>query len=323
MAIAHQYQDTLEFMAKKKSKAKKSTKPKSKTKKKKTGRKTSPDQDSAITLHIFSVAAGGLANQIVNAVMTQFPELKVDVRTHTYVDSVDKIRTLVRQIKGDNQWIFHALIEQELKQLVIQLCERHGIPNFDLTGGLIDFISENAGHKAADEVARLYQTDDGYFKRMDALEFSLQHDDSRRLETLQEADIILVGLSRVSKTPTSIYLGYMGFKVANVSVAPEVGIPKELRRSYRKKVVALTIQPKKLQEIRSRRMEVNKFDKALAASGSKQLGYVDIRSVIKEVMYAESLYRERGFAIVNITDQTIEATALTVLEALDLSRPLY
>jgi regulator of PEP synthase PpsR (kinase-PPPase family) len=115
----------------------------------------------------------------------------------------------------------------------------------------------------------------------------------------------------------------MGFKVANVSVAPEVGIPKELKKSYRKKVVALTIQPKKLQEIRSRRMEVNKFDKALAASGSKQLGYVDLRSVIKEVMYAEGLYRERGFAIVNITDQTVEATALTVLEALDLSRPLY
>jgi regulator of PEP synthase PpsR (kinase-PPPase family) len=309
-------------MAKKKSKAKNSTKPKSKIKKK-TGKKTLSDQDSTITLHIFSVAAGGLANQIVNAVMTQFPELKVDVRTHTYVDSVEKIRTLVRQIKGDNQWIFHALIEEELKQLVIELCGRHGIPQFDLTGGLIDFISENAGLTAADEVGRLYQTDDGYFRRMDALEFSLQHDDSRRLETLEQADIILVGLSRVSKTPTSIYLGYMGFKVANISLAPEVGAPKELKKSYRKKVVALTIQPKKLQEIRSRRMEVNKFDKALDASGSKKLGYVDLRSVIKEVMYAEGLYRERGFAIVNITDQTVEATALTVLEALDLSRPLY
>lgn len=280
------------------------------------------DEDVTITLHILSVSAGGLSNQIVNAVMTQFPELKVEVRTHTFVDSAEKIRDLIRQIKTDHQWVFHALIKEELRQYVIKQCEQRGIPHYDMIGRLIEFIAENSDQKPANEVAFLDQTDDGYFRRMDSLEFSLQHDDSRRLETLDQADIILVGLSRVSKTPTSIYLGYMGFRVANISIAPEVGLPKELRRDYRHKVVALTIRPKKLQEIRARRMALNRFDEALAKSG-KELSYVDIRSIIKEVMYAEKLYRERGFAIIDITDQTVEATALEVLEALDLSRPLY
>lgn len=279
-------------------------------------------RDDSITLHIFSVATGGLANQIVNAVMTQFPDLKLEVRTHTYIDSAEKIFAACRGLKGRKHWIFHALIDQELKQCVIELCEKRSIPHYDMTGQLIDFIADHSNQSPINEVDDLDHADDGYFQRMDALEFSLQHDDSRRLESVDEADIILVGLSRVSKTPTSIFLGYMGFRVANVSIAPEVGLPRQLRKSHRSKVVALTIRPKKLQEIRQRRMALNRFDQALSKSG-KELNYVDIRSIIKEVMYAEKLYRERGFALIDITDQTVEATALEVLEALDLSRPLY
>lgn len=182
----------------------------------------------------------------------------------------------------------------------------------------MQFASEHSGMQPSDEPT--LEPDEGYFKRLDALEFTLQHDDSRRLDSLAEADIILVGLSRVSKTPTSCYLGTMGFKVANISLALEVGLPKELKRGMRKKVVALTIAPKRLYEVRARRMKINKFDKVIP--DNDEFAYLNLRSIIREVMDAETLYRDRQFPIINITDQTVEVTAVAILETLGIQRPI-
>lgn len=141
----------------------------------------------------------------------------------------------------------------------------------------------------------------------------MQHDDSRRLNSIDKADIILLGLSRVSKTPTSAYLGWMGYRVANVSFAPECGIPKEIKLN-KKKVIALTIQPKQLSEIRSRRMQVNGFADVITSNPDLDFKYAGLRDTIHEVMKAERLYRDLKLRVVDVTDSTVEETAARILQ---------
>ena len=127
---------------------------------------------------------------------------------------------------------------------------------------------------------------------------------------------MLVGLSRVSKTPTSAYLGWLGHRVANVSFAPDVGLPAELKKC-RKKTVALTMQPRKLAEIRNRRMEVNGFNASLR-DDLPPLRYADVRDTVQEVSAAEQLYRRLKLPIVDVTESTVEETAAQVLEVLGI-----
>ena len=137
----------------------------------------------------------------------------------------------------------------------------------------------------------------------------MEHDDGLGLGTLRDADVVIVGVSRVSKSPTSLYLASRGFKVANVSIAPETGFPKELARISKKKIVAFTTQPKRLHEIRTERAK---------RMGSEGTSYHDLSGVIAEVMAAEAEYRKRGYAMIDVTHLTIEQTAAQIVEALGL-----
>ncbi|TWU34186.1 putative pyruvate, phosphate dikinase regulatory protein [Novipirellula aureliae] len=273
----------------------------------------------SVTLHLISAATGSLANQVIYSAIAQFPHLTTKIVTHTFIDSAEQIDAILKKASGSDCWIFHALLNPELTQLVRVRCQDRGIPEYSLTDTVIRFVADASNCEPAFEPAN--RLDEEYFRRLDTLEFTLQHDDSRRLETVGEADIILIGLSRVSKTPTSIVLGELGFKVANVSIAIESGIPEEIKKSYRDKTVALTIQPKRLYEIRSRRMSINKFDKAIRKASPVEHRYTDLKSIIREVMEAEQIYRQRKYKMVDITDQPIEATVVRVLEALGLDRP--
>ncbi|TWT76189.1 putative pyruvate, phosphate dikinase regulatory protein [Planctomycetes bacterium CA13] len=287
--------------------------------KKAASKKTQPNQENCVTVHLLSAATGILANQVIYSAMAQFPHLSTKVVTHTFVESKEEIESILKKAKGKNVWVFQALLDPEMTELVGKLCDKRSIPHYSLTNNVIRFIADNAKMEPVYEPAD--RIDEEYFRRLDTLEFTLQHDDSRRLETVGEADIILVGLSRVSKTPTSIVLGELGFKVANVSITLDSGIPEEIKSSYKNKTVALTIQPKRLHEIRSRRMAINKFDKAIHKTSPGDFRYTDLKSIIREVMVAEKLYRDRKFKIVDITDQPVEATVVRILESLKLARP--
>jgi len=276
-------------------------------------------ENKAVTLHLISAATGSLANQVIYSAIAQFPHLKTKIVTHTFVESPDQIDAILKKANGNDFWVFHALLDPELTRYVRTRCQARGLPQYSLTDTVIRFVADASNCEPEFEPAN--RLDEEYFRRLDTLEFTLQHDDSRRLETVGEADIILIGLSRVSKTPTSIMLGELGFKVANVSIAIESGIPEEIKKSYRDKTVALTIQPKRLHEIRSRRMAINKFDKAIRNASPTEHRYTDLKNIIREVMEAEQLYRKRKFKMVDITDQPIEATVVRILEALGLDRP--
>jgi len=287
---------------------------------KKNGKKKRRDKTPArplYTLHIVSDATGNLASHMISAILTQFPELRFKEVYHIFKNKKKDVEETIQSFRRKHHIVLYALIDPESKKTLHEACARLQIPSYDLTGSLVQFIADHTGCPPVNELARLHETHAGYFQRIDAMEFTAQHDDGRRLDTINEADVIVVGLSRVSKSPTSTYLGSLGYKVANVSIAPETGFPEQLR-GLKKKIVAFTLQPKALAEIRTKRFE--QFDQTLKAKRIDGLPYYDLRSIIDEVVYAEKEYRKRGYPVIDITGLTVEEIAATTLDRLGIKR---
>ncbi len=265
-------------------------------------------------IYVVTDGTGGLPRHILAAVLSQFPNLKSPPQFEVFCNTVEQVESAARRMKRSSIVLF-ALAEAELKSALHSALSKKKIVAFDMIGGIVGFLADATGEQPVNDLGCVHQRDEDYFDRIDAWEFTLQHDDSRRLESIQEAEIVLVGLSRVSKTPTAAYLGWLGHRVANVSFATEVGMPEEIK-GCRNKLVALTMQAKRLAEIRQRRLRVNRFQAAFDADPSKQIKYADVRDTVREVMEAESIYRKLRIPIVDTTDLTVEEIAMRILEAL-------
>jgi regulator of PEP synthase PpsR (kinase-PPPase family) len=255
--------------------------------------------DDTYTIHLVAAATGELLSGLVSVAMTQFPKTEFDVVSHPLQNSIEKLEATLDNLSGDHPIVLHALADESAKLLVRNKCVVRRISQFDATGPLVNFISACVGVLPVNDVSRLHQLNSAYQSRIEAMEFALKHDDSLGLSSLQEADIVIIGVSRVSKSPTTLYLASRGCKAANVSISPETGFPEELEEISQDKIVALTIQPKLLHEIRSDRA------KRLRTEGSD---YENLKSVIREVMAAEAEYRRRGYPIIDVTTLTIEQT---------------
>lgn len=279
-------------------------------KKKASRRKSSPRAgNNTYTVHLIAAAAGELLGGLAAVAMTQFPGIRFKVVSHPLQNTIEKLEGTLEKLSGERPIVLHALADDAAKLLVRNRCVVRQIPHFDVTGQLVSFFSDCVGKLPQNDVSRLHQLDAAYQRRIDAMEFALAHDDSLGLRSLREADVVIVGVSRVSKSPTTLYLGSRGYKAANVSISPATGFPPELARISKKKIVAFTTQPKRLQVIRADR--------------AKQMGatctpYDDLSSVIHEVAAAEAEYRRRGYPIIDVTDLTIEETVAQILQMLQL-----
>lgn len=261
------------------------------------------------TMHLIAGATGELLSGLAAVAVSQFPGIEFDVIAHPLQASLEKLQATLAKLGGQRPIVLHALADQAAKALVRNHCVIERIPHFDATGPLFHFLADAVGAVPQNDVSRLHRLDAAYRRRIEAMDFTLEHDDSLGLETLREADIVIVGVSRVSKSPTALYLGSRGFKVANVSIAPATGFPPVLAKITKKKIIALTTQPKRLHEIRTERA------KRMGSTGTE---YDDLQGIIAELMAAEAEYRKRGYAILDVTHMTIEQTAARILEALKL-----
>lgn len=269
------------------------------------------------TLHIISDATGTLARSVISAVLTQFPDLQARQIYHVFTQGKEEVDKAIQSFGKRNNIVFYALLDPEAKQAINVACVTRKIPHHDLTGALVQFISDHTGVLPVNKIGRLHQADTEYIERLEAMKFTAQHDDSLHLDTLEHADIVIVGLSRLSKSPTSMYMGSLGYKVANVSIAPETGFPKQLD-AVKKKIVAFTIQPKLLRDIRVKRLKG--YHPPTRENGIHNLNYTDQRAVIREVMNAEQEYTRRGYPILDITGMTIEEITANVLRLLGTKR---
>jgi regulator of PEP synthase PpsR (kinase-PPPase family) len=258
---------------------------------------------------VFSDSTGNLARHMMRAFQTQFPPGTLSMHVEPFVRTLPHLKKMLGRAKSENAAVCHAMISDRFKNFIASYCDQYELPCCDLTGSVVGFLSQVTGMKPSRNVESLHQMDALYKRRIGALEFTISHDDGLGLSTLHEADVVIVGASRTSKTPTSIYLAQQGYAVGNVSLAMPLPPPAELLAMPVEKVVGIFIRPEQLVMVRSRRQA------ALGFSGSN---YADLEHVEKEVLWTRRLFASRGWSELDVTDQAIEETAARIVETAGL-----
>jgi len=267
-------------------------------------------REPLVEVHVVSDSTGETAARLVAALEAQFPDTEFEVVRHPRVETVDDLALAVSRTKGRPAVVVYTLVDPELRASMRQLCRRAKLHYCDLLGHPIDAVARVSGQAAKMESGRRQPLDSQYFKRMEAIEFAVKFDDG--LGTgLHDADVVLVGVSRTSKTPLSMYLGYLGYKTANVPIVRGIAPPEELFRIDRSKIVGLTIDAERLSQIRQARARAMRMSKR---------AYAELVEIYEELEQAEAVHRRLGCPILDVSELSIEETAQRVLRLVERRR---
>jgi regulator of PEP synthase PpsR (kinase-PPPase family) len=265
---------------------------------------------SVVELHVISDSTGETAVRLVLALEAQFPDTEFEVVRHPRVETVDDVQLAVSRTKHRPAVIVYTLVDTRLRDTMGELCRRDSLHCCDLLGHPIEEVAAVSGKAAKMESGRRPPLDSHYFRRMEAIEFAVKFDDGLGAG-LEDADIVLVGVSRTSKTPLSMYLGYLGYKVANVPIVRGIELPKELFEIDRTKIVGLTIDAERLSEIRQVRARLMRLSKS---------SYSELVEIYEELEQAAAVHRQLGCPVVDVSELSIEETAQRVLRIVERRR---
>jgi [pyruvate, water dikinase]-phosphate phosphotransferase / [pyruvate, water dikinase] kinase len=267
-------------------------------------------EGATVELHIVSDSTGETAARLVQALEAQFPDQEFEEVRHPRVESVDDLELAVRSARGRPAVVVYTIVEPAMRDAMRRLCRRARVHYCDLLGHPIDAVARVSGQAARMTPGSRAPLNPAYFRRIEAMEFAVKYDDGVGAG-LDEADIVLVGVSRTSKTPLSIYLGYLGHKVANMPVVKGIEPPKELWEIDPAKIVGLTIDPDRLVEIRRGR---------LRNLGARNRHYAELMEIYEELGEATAIQRRLGCPVIDISELSIEETAQRILRAVEQRR---
>ena len=201
-------------------------------------------------IYIISDATGQSGLHIIRAAIVQFEDAHTKMTVYHDIDTKAKLKKVLDQARSEKALIAFTFVKKEMRDYTSDYCEKHGMFWHDILGPLINNLSSYLDMDPLETPTLLRKVDERYFKRIDAIEFTIGHDDGRGADRLHEADIVIVGLSRTSKTPTSFYLAQEGYKVANVPIIPVIPLPEQLYAIDQHKIVCLNIDAEVLQKVR-------------------------------------------------------------------------
>jgi regulator of PEP synthase PpsR (kinase-PPPase family) len=256
-----------------------------------------------VELHVISDSTGETAARLVLALEAQFPEQPFEEIRHPRVEAIEDLALAVNRAKGRPAVLVYTLVKPEWREEMRRLCRSARVHYCDLLGHPIDAVARVSGQAARMTPGARPALNSSYFKRMEAIEFAVKFDDGVG-RGLQDADIVLVGVSRTSKTPLSMYLGYLGYKTANVPVIKGIEPPPELFRIEPSKVVGLTIDAERLADIRTARAR---------NMGAGKKKYAELLQIYEELDHAAAIHRRLGCPVIEVSELSIEETAHRVL----------
>ncbi len=259
-------------------------------------------------VYVVSDAAGDTGESVVKAASAQFYPTPIEVRRISFVESEASIDRVLNLVEKENGLIVFTLVIPKLREYLVKEADRRHIAYMDLLGPLLEKFEKMLGRKSRDEPGIIHQLDEDYFKKVEAVEFAVKYDDGRDFKGILKADIVLVGVSRTSKTPLSMYLAHKTFKVANVPLVPELKPPEELFTISRKKIFGLMINTNHLNVIRKERLK----SLGLAASAN----YANIKRIEQELEYAEKIMEKLNCAVIDVSNKAVEETAGLIIDAL-------
>ena len=259
-----------------------------------------------IHLHLVSDATGDTLEQVAKAALAQFPEINAQKHYWPMIRTARHMERLIPEFDERPGIIMFTLVNQDIEDVLIAACDKNNWPYISVLHGIIRELGHHLGQKSIARPGLQHQLNDEYFKRIDAMQYTLVHDDGQCLDGLKDADIILVGISRTSKTPTCIYLANKGMKTANVPIIPNQPLPRELNNIGDKFVVGLINSVDRLVHVRRSRL--------LSLKENKTTTYVDEQAIKEEVQQAQRLMSGRGWPVINITRKSIEETAGAIMK---------
>jgi len=266
-----------------------------------------PPPPQPVELHVVSDSTGETATRLVHALEAQFPDQAFEEIRHPMVESVRDLEHVVQRARGRPAVVVYTLVEPNLRQEMRTLCRRARLHYCDLLGQPIEAVAKVSGTAARMQPGGRHVLDETYFRRMEAIEFAVKYDDGM-VGGLNGADIVLVGVSRTSKTPLSIYLGYLGYRAANVPLVKGIDAPNELFEVDPAKIVGLKIDAKRLAEIRKNR------SRRMGGSNEK---YSKLLEIYDELEHAAAVQRRLGCPVIDTTELSIEETAARVIRLVE------
>lgn len=263
-------------------------------------------------VYIISDSVGETADLVVKAVATQFNGGYVDIKRHSHVENFEDIEDVLHMAKNGPSIIAYTIVIPTLKEYLDRRSSEEGIMAIDLLNPLMDAFTKAFKKDPKHEPKLMRKLDDSYFRKIEAIEFAVKYDDGRDPRGILRSDIVLIGVSRTSKTPLSMYLANKRYKVANVPLVPEVPPPNELYKISRNKCVGLIITPDKLNMIRRERLR--------SLGLTSEANYANFERILEELDYAEKIMKRIGCPIINVSNKAIEETADYILDVLKLNK---
>jgi len=255
-------------------------------------------------IYIISDGTGQSAMSIMRAALLQFDQPDVKFTVYSSIDREEQLVSVLNHAKMDYSFIAYTMVSKTYRDIIRRFCAENSIKSIDLLGPPLDSLENYLEKPQLEKAGLLRKVDEKYFKRIEAMEFTLNHDDGKLVKGLEHADLVILGLSRTSKTPTSFFLAQQGFKVVNIPLVPEIPIPEDVFKVEQHKVVLLVMDPEVLQKVRSVRLRHYKTTS----------NYNSLPKIFAEVEFCYELIRKnRKWSMIDTTNKSIEETAREII----------
>ena len=263
-------------------------------------------------VYLVSDSTGETLDRIFLALQAQFSNFKYKSHQYAFVRTENQIMKILEICKKkENSIILYTIVDTKLVKFLVVKSERSNIPCYGVLGDLIMRFSKLLHQEASHIPSGQHALDEDYYKRIEAIQFTMNHDDGKIVKDIEKSDIILLGISRTSKTPTSIYLANRGYKTCNIPIINKNSIPKELiKNSKTSCVVGLTAEPSRISDVRKNRMNF--------MNEKKSVSYTNIEKIKSELEMAKNIFKQYNWPIIDVTRKSVEETAASVIKIYDI-----
>lgn len=268
--------------------------------------------DQPFHLHLVSDSTGETVHQYGRAALAQFPKVNVTEHIWTLVRTAAHVEVLAKALERDRGLVLFSIVDPAIRKQLEQLCIKMSLPHLSVLDPVVNLLGSLFGSEGMNRPGAQHRMDKAYFDRMAAVEFAVTHDDGLNMSNLQAADMLLVGVSRTSKTPTSMYLAHRGFRVANYALVPGVPFPLDRLAGQRLFVVGLVSDPKRLAQIRRNRLS--------HLSDNNNEVYADLDEITHEMQEARRLFNSQKWPVLDVTRRSVEETAAAIIHYYNIWR---
>ena len=257
-------------------------------------------------IHLVSDSTGETVHQVARACIAQFPNVTTIEHVWTLVRSEAHLDSLCAGLDRNPGVLLMSIVNNDMRDMIANACQSRGIPAVSILDPVVNLLGRVLGQATQNLPGGQHRLNNAYFDRIAAVDFAVSHDDGMNMGKLDQADILLVGVSRTSKTPTSMYLAHRGYKVANYALVPKVPFPLHHLDNLNILVVGLTNDPKRLSQVRRTRQ--------VAMADTDNQIYADVEQITEEIRNARRLFSEQGWPVIDVTRRSVEETAAAVIQ---------